>query len=404
MRWRRLTAASIAVVGLFAGSAVASGKATAGDEARNCAWTVKVDPDGVNALYPDQFARYWVLHLPAAPGSSLLIRGYYPHARYTSLTSYDEALRSVGGLPDVAIRPDRGSTNPFRVGAHRNTALTHRHYTVHVVLGRVPSHPAHNTLYTTSADGSRQAVSFLVALRIYEPDRGLPDDGGVPLPSVTVVTPAGSRTLPDCSLPDPPGGTNAAVAGTSAPYTGTASSTPIVWHKFYNLPGAVTANLAPGANGAARTLPKGGFLDNPDNNYISAVVETLRAPAIVITGRLPSTPDTYPHARRMPHAQLRYWSMCSNELASERFYGCVMDDQLPLRHGRRFTIVVTTAPDTVLIERNMLPAPSFRHSIQAARYDHEQADLGRYYPAARYATLQQVRSLGCHTPAVSGRR
>jgi hypothetical protein len=396
------------------------GASPVGTESRSCAWTVKIDPDGVNAAFPDQAARYWILRLPAGAGTSLTLRGEYPHARYTSFTSYDDTLRSADGLPDVNIHPDRGSANPFLPGASRRVPDRKRHYTVHVVFGQVPKHRARNTLYTTSADGSRAARSFQVALRIYEPDRGLTDNGGVPLPSVTVNTSAGSVTLPDCATPDEPSGTNGTVADLPAPYTGSGSSEAIVWHKFYNLPAAVAVNFGPGPTKVARTLPKGGFADNPDNKYVAAVIETLRAPAVVITGRLPRTPATYFHDARMSrHAQLRYWSMCSNELASERFYGCVMDDQMPLRAGHRFTLVITTAADrpanatdrcgiawlpagpaadTVLIERNMLPDPHFRHSIQAARYDHEKQDLGAYYPDAHYRTIRQVTALGCHAP------
>src|SRR3954468_2445731 len=100
---------AMAVAAITAPLAVAAGPAAA--ESRSCAWAVKIDPNGVNALFPDQFARYWVLDVPALPGASLTIKGRFPHARYTSFTSYDTALRSADGLADVAIAPDRGSAN-----------------------------------------------------------------------------------------------------------------------------------------------------------------------------------------------------------------------------------------------------------------------------------------------------
>jgi hypothetical protein len=62
----------------------------------------------------------------------------------------------------------------------------------------------------------------------------------------------------------------------------------------------------------------------------------------------------------MRPAQLRYWSLCSNDPITERF---------------------------------------FHYSIQRARYDHERADLGAYYPAIRYASAAQAERLGCHRPA-----
>lgn len=389
-------------------------------EQRSCAWTVKIDPSGVNVAYPDQFARYWVLELPAPPGTSLTITGQFPHARYTSFTSYDAALRSADGLADVAIAADPGSANPFLPGAARTVAK--RSYTVHVQQGKRPAHGPSNTLWTSSADGQRSGTTFLVALRIYEPDRGLDDTGGVPLPTVAVDSPAGRSVLPGCVAPAAPAGTNGTVAAASSPIRAE-GSTPdeIVWRKFYNLPAAFTAALAPPATGPARTLPQGGFVDNPDNKYVSAVTSTLTGQAVVIRSRLPVTPGTFDGQRRMQAAELRYWSLCTNELGSERFWGCVMDDQLPLTADRGFTVVITAeadrprnaitscgiawlpagpAADTLLIERNMLPAPSFRHSIQRARYDHERQDLGRYYPSARYASVADVEAMGCHAPAV----
>ncbi|MBV9293033.1 MAG: hypothetical protein JO222_11340 [Frankiales bacterium] len=415
-------------LGLAAGIAVATAPMAlaapnAVTETRNCAWAVKIDPNGVNALFPDQAARYWVLDLPAAPNTSLTITGQFPHARYTSFTSYDTALRSADGLPDVSIAPDKGSINPFVAGAWRPAKK--RNYTVHVIQGAPPRHRAKNTLYTSSSDGQRTGTTFLVALRIYEPDRGYGDNGGVALPTVAINSASGTTTLPGCEQPTAPTGTNKTLSQQSAPYRNSGGSDKAIdWHKFYNLPSAFA--MATGQKslvGAARsTTPKGGFADNPDNKYVSAVVSTATAPAIVIHARLPITPVTYRHERRMQPAQLRYWSMCSNELATERFWGCVMDDQLPLAADHTYTIVVTAAADrpknarpgcgiawlpagsgedTVLIERNMLPDAAFPHSIQAARYDHEQHDLGAYYPTAHYESIAQVEKLGCHAPAVA---
>jgi hypothetical protein len=422
-RLRAALGAALAVSAAAAPLALADGPSAT--ESRSCAWAVKIDPNGVNGLFPDQFARYWILDLPAAPGTRLTIKGQFPHARYTSYTSYDTALRSADGLPDVHIAADRGSTNPFVAGASRGAKK--RSYTVHVVQGAPPKKRARNTLYTSSADGTRTGSTFLVALRIYEPDRGLDDNGGVPLPTVTVDSPAGSTTLPGCAMPTAPTGTNDVLSQQAAPYRGkSSSSSTIEWHKFYNLPSAfaVATGQQPLVDLARSTTPKGGFADNPDNKYVSAVVSTAAAPAVIIHARLPVTPETFGRQTRMQPAQLRYWSMCSNELATERFWGCVMDDQLPLSAGRSYTIVVTAAADrprnarpgcgiawlpagpgedTVLIERNMLPATSFRQSIQAARYDHERHDLGAFYPTARYASIAQVEKLGCHPPAVPPR-
>lgn len=417
-----LAAAALLGTSLLVAAGAAASAAALPTEARNCAWIAKIDPNGVNALFPDQAARYWILDVPAVAGTTLSINGQFPHARYTSFTSYDSALRSADGLADIHIAPSSGSTNPFQPGADRNAK--HRAYTVTVVQGKPPAVRAPNTLYTASADGSRTGSTFLVALRIYEPDRGLGDNGGVPLPTVSINSAAGRTTLPGCEMPEAPTGTNDVLANQSSPGRASGGSdATITWHKFYNLPSAFATALAPQATGVARsTTPQGGFLDNPDNKYVSAIVSTLTGGAVIVHARLPITPQTYGHNARMPQAQLRYWSLCSNEIASERFWGCVMDDQLPLAADHTYTVVVTAAADrpsnatpacgiawlpagpaadTLLIERNMLPSAGFRFSIQAARYDHEKQDLGAYYPTAHYASLSQVEALGCHRPALA---
>jgi hypothetical protein len=83
---------------------------------RNCAWVARFDPALVNTAYPDQFANYWILALPAAPGATLTVKGLYPHARYMSLVSYAGAAQSADGLPDVAIEPDPAATTPSAPG------------------------------------------------------------------------------------------------------------------------------------------------------------------------------------------------------------------------------------------------------------------------------------------------
>ena len=394
-------------------------------EARSCAWSAKIDPNLFNVAFPDQAAHYWLLVLPAVPGTSLVLRGHYPHSRYISFTSYDAQLRSADGINDTRIQPDVGSTNPFVAGASRTVPDDHRAFTVHVVLGKRPAVGAVNTLYTGSADGSHQGQTFTLLYRDYRQDSGLGNDGGVGLPAVAIATAAGEVPVPACALPDAPDThVNAALAGTAAPGRSTATgAAPPVWHKFFNLPTSaalIAADLIPAAGGVpavTMTTGAGGYLDNPDNKYVATVVTPYRGSVVLIHARLPTTPATYEHQPTMASGQLRYWSMCSNEFATQRFYGCILDDQLQLDANRDYTIVVSApadrpanaragcgidwlpaggAPDTVLIERNMLPDPAFRQSVQSARQGHEKADLGVYYPAAQYTTTASVEALGCH--------
>jgi len=394
---------------------------------RSCAWVAEVDPALLNVLYPDEAAHYWLLALPLLPGQSLVLHGEYPHSRYFSLTSYDPLLRAADGIHDTEIAPDPGSSNPFRAGADRTAGS--RSYTVRVVRGDRPADPAPNTLYTGDADGSHSnPVTATVIYRDYRQDAGLDDDGGVGLPGVTVHTALGELAIPTCPYPDvPPNGINrtlahASLASALPPLLG--SPRP-AWRKFYNLQTSVGYALTTALTGEAignllapitTAMPKGGFAENPDNTYIATELSTSRGQVAVITARMPTFPHTYDGQTTMGTGQMRYWSMCSEEFATTRYYGCVTDDEVPLGPDRSFTVMVSTAtarpsnartecgiawlpagpaPDTVMIERNMLPADSFTRSIQAARYGHEREDLGGYYPDTTYMTTRQAEKLGC---------
>lgn len=406
---------------------VLAATASEATETRSCAWALKVDPAGVNVLFPDEAAHYWQLSLPVTTGAEVVLRGRYPHSRYLSFTSYDPALRSADGLADARISPDRGSTNPFVAGADRTAAR--RDYTVRVVVGDRPARPALNTLYTGSADGSRSNRFVNVIYRNYRQDRGLGDDGGVGLPRVFLSVAGNEVEVPPCDHPTvPPNDVNQVLAQAAPPAaypTGFGQVEPVVWKKFYNLPTSAGHFLTTPLTGTAvgdalspvttSTAP-GGFADNPDNRYITTVVSSGLGDVAVIQARMPRTPATFQGQPRMGSGELRYWSMCSEEFFSGRFYACLVDDQVPLRRDRSFTIMVSTpehrpanarpacgiawlpmgaAPDTVLIERNMLADPGFRHSIQRARYGHELQDLGRYYPRTRYLSTSRAEALGC---------
>src|SRR5438552_4514567 len=124
----------------------------------SCAWPFRLDPTVANTLYPDSAANYWITDIPAVPGETLTIKGAFPYSRYMSFTTYTPYLFSVDGLHDSDIAPDPGSANPFLPGLDRYA--TPRDYTATVVFGQKPASPAPNTLYTTSADGSRTGDSF----------------------------------------------------------------------------------------------------------------------------------------------------------------------------------------------------------------------------------------------------
>jgi hypothetical protein len=416
----------------------------------NCPWQTKLDPNTTNVAFPDQNANYFTMIWPLAGTTSLTIKGRYPHARYTSFTTYTSQTQAIDGVNDLHIMPKDGNPahNPFLPGHLRNTDGQVRDYQVDVVNGQRPGGEQFNRVFTTDADGTHSNRAFYIVIyRTYRPDIGLDAGGGEPLPTVTVNPAAGpSFDLPNsgCStLPDPDLGFNGILTNTTLPtvlpgqagcYPGL---NPPLWHKFTN---AATAEIQGTSNQCLmgndpqqsitpetdKTIPAGGFLENLDNKYISTILNVdAFGPVLVVQSRVPTTPNTYQErgtnhgANVMPATpkQLRYWSMCSNEGLSTRFYACVMDDGLSRLDAKGdYCLVVTRAADrprnadtahkvnwlpfgvlhdNVLIERNMLPDPSFTQSIQGVQPGNEQPGLGVYYPTASYMSVAQFESQGC---------
>jgi hypothetical protein len=113
---------------------------------------------------------------------------------------------------------------------------------------------------------------------------------------------------------------------------------------------------------------------------------------------------------------LRYWSICSNDGLSERYFDCLTDDTIITDPLGNYTIVVSNTQnrpsnatascgiswlnwgplsDSLLIVRNMLPAPTFSQAIQRVLVGHEAAGMGAYYPSTAYTTRAGVESHGC---------
>jgi len=387
---------------------------------------------GGNYAFPDTGAIYWTSQMQLPAGSTLVLRGRYAHARYQSLNSYGTAAEPTDALNDVGTRPDRRSRNPFLTGARRT--LPNRSYTARIVDRPAPSAGAPrapNTLYAGVAGQTTQRIIY----RVYVPDRGRDLTGGVGLPSARLRLANGTvlkgsaacaalhvdpqrlplTTLPKAlyeSLRDQPG----------KPATFPAQRTP-VFRAFYNIAFSIACVFHGQCSGTP--VRTGGQYSNIDNQYVSSQVSLGFGPVLVLRGKLPTTPNTYPRARRMGRGQMRYWSICQNEsLYTTRGAGCLYDHQI--RTDRRgYYTIVTSRPsdrpsnararcgvgfipwpaagdgdghldDGLLLVRNMLPAASFRHSIQRTRTPGDEPRvMGAYYPRGRYMSKRAFQRRGC---------
>src|SRR4051812_37227736 len=389
----------------------------------------KSEPATVNVAYPDDSAAYYSGAYQLVPGTRIRIHGRFPHARYMSFNVYDAAQRPIDGLADVAIKPDAGSINPFERGADRTSEK--RDYTAFIDTGPRPEQRAPNTIYTgTGQNGPNTSGTFIY--RVYIPDKGRDDSGGVGMPAVTVesTSGAGGGAASPCSSLDKPkaSGVNEAIAQQALPdRPATGASGPPKWRKSVNVASAV----AIGTTGSPQVGPadldqlggSGGFLSNLDNAYVSAFVDRTGGQVVLTRFRAPTFPDTRPPAAPMPDGQLRYWSVCTNDPATQRFVACANDDRSVVAPDGFVNYVVSTpaqrpanatrscfvnwlpwGPSSrgVLIYRNMLPAADFAEAIQRAKPDHEVETMGEYFPRSLYlAGKAAFEQRGCSYAAAA---
>jgi hypothetical protein len=390
---------------------------------RDCFW--QGGNRSTNIAYPDLGARYWVSSFPLPPGAELILRGRYPHARYMSFNVYDAAAQPTDGLADVDIAPNPGSINPFPLAARRDAP--NRDYTVRVVSGARPQNREPNTIYL-NAGGQPNAVGVIM-YRVYVPDTGKDAAGGTGLPEVSMRLPGGTELdQPATCQARADSGANQALesfhANSDGPGTEARNPTvedPIRWEAFFNYFQAFSypAGSTPASSGRD-VLPReklGGFLSNVDNAYTIAMANRGVGPVMVLRGRAPTTPRTADGRPVMEDGQVRYWSLCENEFASQRVIDCVWDEQVRTDAAGRFTIVMSepgerpmnaspecgvnwiawgVQPDGLLILRHMLPSVSFAQAIQrVSQPGTEQAVIGEYLPVGRHTTKARFEALGC---------
>ena len=355
----------------------------------SCSWAAKTEPDTVNVAFPDTNASYWSHAYAAAPGTELVVHGTYARARYFSFHVYQPSGVPVDSLYDAQIRPDKGSTNPFaggrRTGPHD--------YTVRVSFTAKPAQPAPNTLYAgeTAQEGVPNPGGLLM-LRVYTPNDPSSPQGGVPLPRVDILA-AGKvvRAGASCSndLPSTGGAGTGALNGASVPANDGVTTGTISWGRAYG-------------NKAA------GFFANEQNAYLSAGIDRVHGPVVVIRTKAPRFPDTRRGVLPSSRDQVRYWSFCQNS-GSTRVNACASDADTAVGEDGYVTIVVSDpaqrpanatrakgvtwipwgAADEkgLLLYRHMVPAASFPYAVQRVDQGEDPvAVMEDYYPSARYCS------------------
>lgn len=407
---------------------------------RSCFWLRgphSADPY-INLAYPDSSVFYWAAVFSIPEGATLEIKGEFAHARYQSFISYDERGRPIESLADYLIQPGDGASNPYRSGENRNAE--NRSYSVRVLneapaaeraIGEYNQNQRSNVLHTPAYGDGQQTILY----RIYLPDVGRWPDGGVALPA-PVLTLAHGETLDGKDACDALRSRqrlqiSADAAGIPAsvyrdllnqpgkPDTWPAQ-VPARWYIQLDRPSLI--GIYTGEMSANPRRSEGGFYPNLDNQYIRTIVNRKHGKVFMLHGKMPTTPKTFDRSDSMEDAELRYWSLCSNQgFANTRVNACLFDEEVPLDRNGFYTIVISREADrprnatkacgiawlpmaddgdgmfdedvTIVQIRNMLASPDFPHAIQRVeQQDQLEAVMGPYLPKTMYLQPNQIET------------
>ena len=397
-----------------------------------CPWI----PEAVNIKshnfgYPDELANYSSANLPnasAADGVQMQIKGRYPHARYFSFqlatgfsfgNLYDQ-IADASLSSDGGIQPD---ANPADLPP-ADFAADGDSYTVTIKYQDVPQPPLAREPNVLYAGASKTLYhNRQVIMRVYLPDPGVDEFGGVPLPDLIYQGPLGTINVNDTPDQIPCQALAAIWTHYSLLFN---PAVPSINPKF--APVSVLGNLL-------------GLYPNGDSNYLRAQPSLLFGPMVVVRSKAPSYPPLPPETIASP--DVRYWSLCQNQLFSTKGVGCIVDRDMVLQDDGTFTAVISPAAarpatadaahgynwldwgpsaDAFVVIRQILARPGFAGDYAQAvshPFQSVQTSLGDWAPEITYcdpATFDSAAAAGgaavmaaCHAaypavvPALSSR-
>ena len=371
----------------------------------NCSWGARSGADTANIADPDTSANYWSYDYTATPDTELIIKGTYPHARYFSFIVYQEDTAPITSIYDAEIQPDPGSGNPF-VGPVAKHAP--ENYTMTVLFTAPPAEPAPNTLYAgqTTVDGTTTTnVGGSILLRTYVPvNEATSPQGSVPFPTVTWETTSGT------------------VLSAGAACARTALDTDVIAQELNSQSFPVEESGSSTAVTWGRTASTGVGFPNPQNAYLTATISREDGDLVVVHALAPTFPNTSKGVSVYTPSQLRYWSLCTNNEATQ-VISCVPDYEVPLVHGYCTYVISdpsvrpknattkdgvawlpwgSTDTESVVLLRNMLPASTFTQAAQnvssasgapSARAGHGPLLPGRRLLRPRYLPIGRLEGV-----------
>jgi hypothetical protein len=390
-----------------------------------CAWPVQIAVDALNVAYPDTNAAYFAMPYMLGADKTLILEGAYPHARFSSITTYygvgvpGGAIDLLGWLRDTQIEPDPGSSNPTIDPAASDDAAQRR-WTVRVtgtvpVGGATPAALAsEGNVIPAHREGGTDELGLL-AIRLYVPDDPADRTAGVGLPTLTLEDENGERReLGACSAEEQ--------------QAWSAVIQELLEVAVASAPGLPT----PAERGAELDWvhsPVPGLGPNPDNRYLMAPIAWEPDDIVVIRGQAPTFPDTRAGTSVTEPTEMRYWSFCTgSNVVAYPTTACVSDFEIPLDADGFYTVVVSQPEDRpinataengvawvqaadpalpdLIILRHMLPSDDFfDHSVWAVpelTLGAAAEVMGPYYPQSAYCDTATFEAGGADACFAAG--
>ncbi|MEM0931372.1 MAG: hypothetical protein AAGJ12_02825 [Bacteroidota bacterium] len=370
----------------------------------------KINFDSLYGSFPDPNCTYLLAPVLYAPfGAQLKIKGEFPHCRFfdiqvspaldTKEYRYDKwAGKGEVAIVDVDIEPLEGHINPFRVGANREAENRSYEVTYEMALGN-PSklNKAHNPPYRgkgnkrygsaiqvqgpwgldTKSGHGRGVWDFGdVWIRYYASDDKYFPDGGVDLPEIYFELPTGEQffiisdfqgfiqlgetTMANRSIgnrnPSPYNGKEKGWDKQYGIFLQIATGGSMALYKEKQEDKEYVRKLDLGVTGRGENQPFPASLEPHATGcnyigYLTSGVSIKKGKVFVLTGKLPTFPDTRDGAKIMEAAQCRYWSMTTYDadFPFSKVKGLentsVMDDEIILDENRNYIIVYSRKED-----------------------------------------------------------
>jgi hypothetical protein len=336
-----------------------------------CAWPVESTAQTANVAAADPFTAYWLTPFAASRGESMTIRGEFPVSRFMSFAVYNDSFQLftnvVNGksvpsdLSSYQIKPDRGTTNPWRTERVRGG----QRFTIRLLpTATAAQQDSENVIPTIDQQppvipSGPQGVDYVI-LRIYLPAGGA---AAVQLPAITVTRDGRSVTVPRCGRAGKARKAEAestALVSTASVLNGLRDDG-VAMSCTSGCAAAQLKYFGPSADSEAGLFP------NPLNGYLEMSFTPRPGYVIVTHGRAPTSPTeagaglpgnsvgAHPVSWTKPAFQVLYWSI-ANYLDTQPYpaveagegaqaqFGATPDYLTPLKHGY-YTVVTSLPPD-----------------------------------------------------------